>query len=108
MSLLPPNRRALMSQSDERFQPTDSVVYTRLDDTEVVLLHLYTQHYYRLNMTGARIWEHLAAGSDPEMTAKAISQEFDIEPAEAHEDVMDLLGDLQEEELIEPRREATL
>ena len=39
-----------------------SLVFTRLDATEAVLLHLGTKRYYTLNETGARIWELLQHG----------------------------------------------
>jgi hypothetical protein len=55
-----------MSHSEERFHCHPSVVFTRLNDTEAVLLHLETKRYYSLNETGARLWELLATTELPD------------------------------------------
>ena len=41
---------------DEKIRPHAEVVDTKLDDGEVVLLHLDNKTYYSLNPTGERIW----------------------------------------------------
>ena len=47
---------------DEKVRPHSEVVDTKLDDGEVVLLHLESKTYYSLNPTGERIWRGLKEG----------------------------------------------
>ena len=46
---------------DEKVRPHAQVVDTKLDDGEIVLLHLDSKTYYSLNPTGERIWHGLTA-----------------------------------------------
>jgi hypothetical protein len=47
---------------DRKVQPHSQVVDTKLDDGEVVLLHLEGKHYFSLNLTGGRIWQGVKQG----------------------------------------------
>lgn len=91
-----------MLNTESQFQPTDNVTYTRLDDTEMVLLNLQTNSYYSLNQTGARIWEQIVQGGTRQQIADALITEFDVTEKEALAHVNELLDNLCTEQLIEP------
>ena len=52
-----------MLTSDTPMSPHPSVVFTRLDAAEAILLHLGTKRYYSLNETGARVDERRPGAS---------------------------------------------
>jgi hypothetical protein len=47
---------------DQKIRLHPRVVDTKLDEGEVVLLHLESRIYYSLNLTGERIWHGLKEG----------------------------------------------
>ncbi len=51
-----------MRTLDDIIRPHSQVVDTKLDEGEVVLLHLESKMYYSLNPTGERIWQGLKEG----------------------------------------------
>jgi len=81
-------------------RPHPAVVYTPLDETEAILLHLDTKLYYTLNETGRRIWELAAAGQAPEAIAAALSAEFDVTVEHAEARARSLIEDLARERLL--------
>jgi hypothetical protein len=92
-----------MSTAKAHFRPHPSVVFTRLDATEAVLLHLETQRYYSLNETGARLWELLHDGLTPHAIAAALQEEYTVEAAPALDAVLALVEDLHQEGLVQPQ-----
>jgi Coenzyme PQQ synthesis protein D (PqqD) len=91
-----------MDSLDQVIQPHPDVVDTKLDDAEVVLLHLDSKTYYSLNLTGGRVWRGLKEG----LTLRAISQRiqagFDVDPEDADRSVLELAGELCAQRLALP------
>jgi Coenzyme PQQ synthesis protein D (PqqD) len=81
-------------------RPHGDVVARKLDD-EMVLVQLETDRIYRLNYTGARFWELLAAGNDREATERRLLEEFDVSAVEVAAEIDVLLTQLGEAGLIE-------
>jgi len=79
-----------------------AVVFTPLDDNEGILLHLDTKRYYTLNESGCRIWQMAAAGRTAGEIARALTQEYAIDEADALAHTDALLHDLASEQLILP------
>lgn len=90
-----------MLTSDTLVCPHHSVVFTRLDAAEAVLLHLETKRYYSLNETGARLWELLQAGKPPTGMAEALQEEYIVTGAQAIAAVQAFLGELHQEGLVQ-------
>jgi hypothetical protein len=85
-----------------RFELDKQVVFTPLDSSEAVLLHLDTKAFYTLNETASRVWQLLSTGHSPSQIADALAAEFDVEPERAQADVVSVCGELQAERLIRP------
>jgi hypothetical protein len=76
------------------------VVFTPLEDSEGVLLHLETKRYYTLNETGCRIWELATRGQTPVEIARALAREYEIGADAARRHAEALLDELQAEQLL--------
>jgi len=87
---------------DEKVRPHSEVVDTKLDDGEVVLLHLESKMYYSLNPTGERIWQGLKEGLSLRDISQRLQEEFDVEADAADESVLDLVNELCEQNLAVP------
>jgi hypothetical protein len=81
--------------------PHPSLVFTRLDDAEAVLLHLDTKRYYTLNDTGTRIWELLPQGRSAQKIAKALQDDYAVTDEEALPMVLAFMDELQQEGLVQ-------
>jgi hypothetical protein len=68
---------------DTACYPDPNVVFTRLGESEGVLLHLHTKRYYSVNETGARLWEVLQEWSQPRQIAEALMDEYVVEAPQA-------------------------
>jgi hypothetical protein len=79
---------------DERVRPHEEVVDTKLDDGEVVLLHLDSRTYYSLNPTGERIWQGLKEGLTLREISRRLQEEFDVDQDKANSSVLDLVEEL--------------
>lgn len=71
-------------------------------DGRVVLLKLGTEAYFSLDEVGSRIWQLLEAGEDVDAIVRQLLDEYDVEPARLHADVVELLEKLAARDLIEP------
>jgi hypothetical protein len=87
---------------EQRMCPHPQVVDTKLDDGEVVLLHLESKTYYSLNPTGERIWQGLKKGLSLREISRRIQEEFDVDTDEADKSVIDLVNELCEQKLALP------
>lgn len=76
------------------------VVSTLLDNGEAVLMHMGTASYFSLNATGARIWQLLTTGLAPAAIAEQLAAEYAITPAQAHQSVLTLVGQLVDQQLL--------
>jgi len=79
---------------DEKVRPHEEVVDTKLDDGEVVLLHLDSRTYYSLNPTGERIWQGLKEGLTLREISRRLQEEFDVDQDKANRSVLDLVKEL--------------
>ena len=79
---------------DEKVRPHEEVVDTKLDDGEVVLLHLDSRTYYSLNPTGERIWQGLKEGLTLREISRRLQEEFDVDQDKANSSVLDLVKEL--------------
>lgn len=59
---------------------------------------------YTLNEIGTMIWDLLDGGRPAKEMVDALTEEYDVEAAEAKKDVFDFLGSLEEAGLIKPFR----
>jgi hypothetical protein len=84
--------------ADLRAHP--AVIYTPLDATEAILLHLETKRYYTLNETGRRIWELASMGQPAEEIGAALAAEYEVSPDTAGEKARSLIDDLARERLL--------
>ncbi|XVV00167.1 lasso peptide biosynthesis PqqD family chaperone [Actinosynnema sp. CA-248983] len=73
-------------------------------DTEygVVLLDEDTGHYWQLNPTGAVVVRMLMDGRGAEDAVKALTEEFDVDEAQAAGDVATLVASLRSAGLVTP------
>jgi PqqD family protein of HPr-rel-A system len=67
---------------------------------EAVLLHLGTKQYYRLNETGAAIWEALERGLDEADIVAELTRDFDVDADTATTEVHRTLAELRERGLL--------
>lgn len=88
-----------MRTLDETVRPHSQVVDTKLDEGEVVLLHLESKMYYSLNPTGERIWQGLKDGLSLRKISRRLQEEFDVGAGEADKSVVDLVNELCEQKL---------
>jgi len=84
---------------DDRVRPHPQVVDTKLDEGEVVLLHLESKMYYSLNPTGEQIWQGLKEGLSLREISRRLQEEFDVNERNADRSVLDLINELCEQNL---------
>lgn len=80
--------------------PSQNVLVAHLDG-EAVLLDLSSKRYFRLNATGAVIWQEIEAGRGRDEIADTLILRFDVDREVATQAVADLIGDLTEWGLLE-------
>jgi len=90
-----------MTTLDGKVQPHAQVVDTKLDDGEVVLLHLESKTYFSLNLTGERIWQGLKQGLSLREISQRLQAEFDVEEARADSSVVELIDELTQQKLVQ-------
>jgi hypothetical protein len=76
-----------------------SVMARRVGD-EVIVLDLTGGEYFGLPDVGARIWELLLDGQSLMQVAEAITNEYDVERADAEDDVIRLVTELCDKGLL--------
>jgi hypothetical protein len=84
---------------DQKLRPHSEVVDTKLDDGEIVLLHLQSKIYYSLNATGERIWQGLKDGLVLKEISRRLQAEFDVDENSADQSVVDLVNELRQQHL---------
>ena len=67
---------------------------------EAVLLHMHTKRYYRLNDTGASIWQGIEQGLSRDEIVARLCDEFSVEPDEAGVELDRIVRDLAAESLL--------
>jgi hypothetical protein len=81
-------------------RPSADAVTKRVGD-EVVLVHLRTNRIYTLNRTGARFWELLEDGHDPERAREQLLLEFDVGEEQLREEMRGLVDELVDRGLLD-------
>jgi len=76
------------------------VIAKRLDKA-TVLVDVPTSRIFELNETGTRIWELLGEGLDADNIMRHLVDEFEVEQAQAENEVKKLLASLRAEGLLE-------
>jgi hypothetical protein len=76
------------------------VIAKRLDNA-TVLVDVPTSRIFELNETGTRIWELLGEGLDADNIMRHLVDEFEVEHAQAENEVKKLLALLRAEGLLE-------
>ena len=90
-----------MATLDDKVRPYAQVVDTKLDDGEVVLLHLDSKSYFSLNVTGERIWQGLKQGLSLREISQRLQAEFDVDEARADSSVVELVDELTQQKLVQ-------
>ncbi|MGZ8484952.1 MAG: PqqD family protein [Candidatus Binatia bacterium] len=90
-----------MTTLDDKVRPNAQVVDTKLDDGEVVLLHLDSKSYFSLNVTGERIWQGLKQGLSLREISQRLQAEFDVDEAGADSSVVALVDELTQQKLVQ-------
>ncbi|HKG91136.1 MAG TPA: PqqD family protein [Gemmatimonadaceae bacterium] len=67
---------------------------------EAVVLHMHTKRYYRLNDTGASIWQAIEQGLGREEILARLCDEFSVEPDEAAAELDRIVRELAAESLL--------
>jgi hypothetical protein len=86
---------------DQKVRIHPQVVDTKLEEGEVVLLHLEGKVYYSLNLTGERIWQGLKEGLSLKEISRRLQAEFDVDEESADRSVLDLANELSQQRLVE-------
>jgi hypothetical protein len=67
----------------------------------LVVFHLESGEYYALDPVGSRIWELCDGGNTVSEIVDKLSREYDAPRHDIHHDVLELLGELEREGLID-------
>jgi hypothetical protein len=89
-----------MMTLEQKVQPHSEVVDTKLDEGEVVLLHLESKLYYSLNVTGERVWQGLKEGLTLTEISQRLQKEFDVNAERADSSVAELINELSQQKLV--------
>jgi hypothetical protein len=68
---------------------------------DAVLLNTRTNKYFALTEVGARFWTLFKEGKNLQETCQALVEEYEVEPAELEQDILELVGQLMENGLVE-------
>ena len=79
--------------------PNPDVIAKRLDQT-CVLVHIPTNRIFELNETGSRVWEMIGESLGTDQIVQRLADEFDVEEAQAADEVNELLTRLRNEGLL--------
>jgi hypothetical protein len=90
-----------MTTLDDKVRLHAQVVDTKLDDGEVVLLHLDSKTYFSLNVTGERIWRGLKEGLTLREISGRLQAEFDVDAEKADSSVVELIDELTQQKLVQ-------
>jgi hypothetical protein len=68
---------------------------------DAFLLNTQTNKYYGLEKVGARLWELLNEGKSLKDAYQNVLSEYEVDPAQLEQDLLDLLERLREHGLVE-------
>lgn len=75
-------------------------VLVRALDGEAVLLDMQSGKYFGLNEVGARVWQLMETGSNVGAIRAAVVAEFEVDEAQAAEDLASLVAELERRGLV--------
>jgi Coenzyme PQQ synthesis protein D (PqqD) len=76
---------------------------SRVIEKEVAILNLKNDTYYGLDRVGAYVWELVQEPKSVAEIRRAMLEKYEIDEARCERELLDLLGELQSEGLIEVR-----
>jgi hypothetical protein len=85
---------------DENLLIPARVSFTFVDE-DAVLLNMQTNQYYLLDEVGARLWGLLRDGKSLRESYQTLLEEYEVDPAQLEQDVLELLENLKEQGLVE-------
>lgn len=77
-----------------------SNVVSKKVDADIVVLNLDDGTYFKLNETGAVVWEHLSQGKTIEDVIHIVLNKYESSYEAVKEDVISLISSLRDEELL--------
>jgi len=78
----------------------EAVLFTTVDG-DAVLLNTRSNTYFSLTEVGARLWNLLSGGSSFRAAYESILEEYEVDGAQLECDLLDLVGHLSENGLVE-------
>ena len=78
----------------------DDVIFRNLEG-EAIILNLASGIYFGLDPVGTRMWTLLAESATVRRVVEVVCEGYDVEPARAEEDVLDLVDQLVEKGLVQ-------
>jgi hypothetical protein len=85
---------------DDTLHIPGNVSFTFVDE-DAVLLNMQTNQYYLLDEVGARLWGLLRDGKSLRESYQTLLDEYEVDPAQLEQDVLELLAKLKEQGLVE-------
>lgn len=82
-----------------RVRVNDDVLFQELQG-EAVLLNLKTGVYFGLDKVGTRVWQLMGQNEELSGIRTAILYEYDVTEEQCSQDLLDLIGKMQEQELV--------
>jgi hypothetical protein len=90
--------------SSIRFRINSPKVVNKTIDGEVVIINLDKGNYYSLDKVGTDIWSFIERSASVSEVIEAITQRYNASGVEIENTVVQLIGELQQEELIVPNQ----
>ena len=90
-----------MASDSTILRPASGVISRDVGD-ELVLLDVDSGNYFRVNGSGAELWQQLSSGASEGDLIAYLTSEFGIDTELAERDVKVLLAALLERNLVEP------
>ena len=78
----------------------ENVLFTVVEQ-DAILLNTHTNQYYVLEEVGMRLWELLNQADGVREVYQALLDEYEVSPADLERDLLELLGHLMENGLVE-------
>lgn len=78
-----------------------SHVLIRFLDKEAVILNIETERYFGLDETGTRMWQLVTAAPNVDTAYRQLLDEYDVQDEQLRQDLVELLGQLAENGLIQ-------
>ena len=70
-------------------------------EEDAILLNTHTNKYFALDDVGARLWSLLSEGKPLRECHRVLLDEYEIDPAQLEQDILELLEQLRTHDLVE-------